>query len=200
MELVTEQEKHWADPVWAQGYMSRNKAALLAIKRVPFWTEIISLTGARSILEVGCNVGSNLRAIRTVDRQLELKGIDISYDACIEAVMVGLDVEQVRAADVGVKWPQKFDLSATVGCLIHVGESEIIDVMRSIIASSNRFVLAVEYAANETESLEYRGYSERLWRRPFGRMYAELGLKEVATGFLGKDQGFDDCTYWLMER
>lgn len=197
MELVSDQEKHWADPEWARAYISRNR--LYWTNRVPFWREILSRTQVQSILEVGCNVGGNMQAIRSINRQLDIKGVDISYDACIEASLAGLDVEQVRAADVGVKWPQKFDLSATVGCLIHVGENEITDVMRSIVASSKRFVLAVEYAADETEGLDYRGHSERLWRRPFGQMYASLGLKEVATGFLGKDQGFDDCTFWLME-
>jgi pseudaminic acid biosynthesis-associated methylase len=199
MELVSDQEKHWADPVWAQGYMSRNKAALLAIKRVPFWTDTLNITQARSVLEVGCNVGANLRAMRTVDRQLELKGIDVSYDACIEAVMVGLDVEQVRAADVGRKWPEKFDLCATVGVLIHISDADLSTVMDSIIAASKRYVLAVEYESDHTEMVDYRSHSERLWKRPFGDLYlARGGLRLVDRRDAG--EGFDACTSWLLER
>ena len=195
MELVTEQEKFWNDEAgWAADYRRRNQ--LNYALRVPFWTNILALTGAQSILEVGTNTGANLKALRAINRQLDLKGIDVSYDACIEAVMAGLDVEQVRGADVGAKWPGKFDLSFTCGCLIHVADADLSTVMDSIIASSKRYVLAVEYESEHTEAVSYRDHADRLWRRPFGRLYEEKGLKLVDVRDAG--EGFDRCTSWLL--
>lgn len=194
VKLVTEQEKFWNDETWAAPYRQRNQ--LNYAQRVPYWRGILDLTQAQSILEVGTNTGANLKALRCANRQLDLKGVDVSYEACIEAVLAGLDVEQVRASDVGVKWPGKFTLSFTAGVLIHIPPHQLDEVLNSIIASSNRFVLAVEYESEHEEGIDYRGHSDRLWRRPYGRLYQEKGLKLVDVRDAG--EGFDRCTSWLM--
>ena len=165
--------------------------------RVPFWRQIIDITKPRSILEVGCNAGLNLRAIRHVAPEVNLCGCDINQTALEAAADDGHVVAEASIFDLGNAWWEKFDLVFTGGVLIHVGSEDIERAMRCIIAASKRYVLAVEYADEKEVEVQYRGHSERLWRRPFGQMYADLGLKLVAEG---DAEGFDRCNWWLCER
>ena len=165
--------------------------------RVPFWRQIIDITKPRSILEVGCNAGLNLRAIRHVAPEVNLCGCDINQTALEAAADDGHVVAEASIFDLGNAWWEKFDLVFTSGVLIHVASEDIERAMRCIIAASKRYVLAVEYADEKEVEVSYRGHSERLWRRPFGAMYQSMGLKLVAEG---DAEGFDRCKFWIMER
>jgi pseudaminic acid biosynthesis-associated methylase len=193
--MTTQQEQFWQGSFGSE-YVSRNRVDWAL--RVPFWEDILLWTGARSVLEVGCNIGSNLKACRSVDRQIELVGVDVNQDALMEATLAGLDVHEMSGSSVGHRWPDGFDLVATVGVLIHVAPEHLSDMMDSIIMASKRYVLAVEYAAETEEHIEYRGVSDRLWRRPFGDLYQAKGLKLIETGDAGN--GFDRCHYWLLKK
>jgi pseudaminic acid biosynthesis-associated methylase len=193
--MTTEQEQFWIGE-FGSAYVGRNKVEWAL--RVPFWEDILLWTGARSVLEVGCNIGSNLKAARSVDRQIDLVGVDVNPDALMEATLSGLNVHEMSGASVGHRWPDEFDLVATVGVLIHVAPEHLSDMMDSIVMASKRYVLAVEYAAETEEHIEYRGHTGKLWRRPFGDLYQAKGLKLIETGDAGN--GFDRCVYWLLSK
>jgi pseudaminic acid biosynthesis-associated methylase len=193
--MTTEQEQFWSGEFGSQ-YVGRNRVDWAL--RVPYWEDILLWTGARSVLEVGCNIGSNLKACRSVDRQIELTGVDVNQDALMEATLAGLNVHEMSGSSVGHRWPDGFDLVATVGVLIHVAPEHLSDMMDSIIMASRKYVLAVEYAAEAEEHIEYRGHTGKLWRRPFGELYQAKGLKLIETGDAGN--GFDRCVYWLLTK
>lgn len=193
--MPTPQETFWAGD-FGSAYTKRNRVEWSL--RVPFWEDMILWTGAKSVLEVGCNIGSNLKAIRSVNRENNLVGIDVNIDALTEATMAGLNVYEMSAVDVGRMWPGEFDLVFTAGVLIHIGPDDVSDVMDSIIAASRKYVLAIEYAADKEEHVEYRGHAERLWRRPFGKLYQDKGLKLIESGEAGN--GFDRCQYWILAK
>ena len=75
-------------------------------------------------------------------------------------------------------------------------------VMSELVRVSRRFVLAAEYAAKKPTEVPYRGHSGALFKRDFGALYRELfpQLRQRRSGFLGRDQGFDDVTWWLFEK
>jgi pseudaminic acid biosynthesis-associated methylase len=179
-------------------YTQRNRVNWEA--RRSFWELILENTAARSVLEVGCNAGWNLRALRAVDPTLKLRGVDVNADALAEAKREVLDARELPAAQVGHCWPRHFDLVFTAGVLIHVAPEHIVDTMRSIARASSRYVLAVEYESVNEDWVEYRGHRDRLWRRPFGEMYEAMGLDIVLTGTVGPGDGFDDCAYWLLRK
>lgn len=193
--MPTPQETFWAGD-FGSAYTKRNRVEWSL--RVPFWEDMILWTSAKSILEVGCNIGSNLKAIRSVKRENNLVGIDVNVDALTDATMAGLNVYEMSAVDVGRMWPGEFDLVFTAGVLIHIGPDDVSDVMDSIIAASRKYVLAIEYAADTEEHVEYRGHAERLWRRPFGKLYQDKGLKLIESGEAGN--GFDRCQYWILAK
>ena len=186
--------------LWAggfgQAYTARNRVDWQ--KRVPFWNAIMTATGAETVLEVGCNAGWNLRAIREAAPAVTVAGIDVNPVAIAEAQADGLNAALLPATSLSLSG--EFDLALTAGVLIHIPPQDLGDVMDRIIQASRRYVLAVEYAADTETEVLYRGHSAALWKRPFGAMYEAKGLKMIDQGFVSKADGFDDCTYWLLEK
>lgn len=166
--------------------------------RVPFWQHIIEVTGAQSFLEVGCNAGWNLQAIRSLSKEAEMSGVDLNEGALQEAQDAGFDVEVANGYDVArIFGAAVCDIAFTSGVLIHVPPDDLLPTMRAIRDVSRQYVLAVEYASDDEREIEYRGHAAKLWARPFGRLYEELGLSLVETG---EAQGFDRCQWWLLEK
>lgn len=170
-------------------YTRRNRVNWL--ERVPFWTDILAKTGAQSIFEMGANVGWNLLALRTVRKLDILDGFEINNLAIQQAGNLGFQLFE--------RWPSilRYDLCFTAGVLIHIGPNELQEKMKQLIGLSNRYILAIEYESEVEEEIDYRGHSGKLWRRPYGKIYQDMGLKLVESG---EALGFDRCTYWLLEK
>jgi hypothetical protein len=45
--------------------------------------------------------------------------------------------------------------------------------------------------------IEYRGEKDRLWKRPYGKLYEAMGLTLVKAG---PAEGFDRCDFWLLSK
>lgn len=191
--MTTKQEKFWGSD-FGNEYTERNRVNWL--DRVPFWTDIIARTGINSVAEVGANVGWNLLAIRTIRPAIWSGGIDVNKHAIAQANSLGLNVLLGEAVTIGCA-QNIYDMVYTAGVLIHIGPSEIRPVMEAIVKASRRYVLAVEYEAEKEEEIDYRGHTDRLWRRPYGQLYQDMGLTLVVSG---EAHGFDRCTYWLLEK
>lgn len=177
-------------------YLARNRVEWEA--RVPFWQSAIDFMEPGSMLEVGCNAGWNLRAIQSIQADIDLYGVDINASAAEEARQAGFEVRVLGAQGiVGLHEPGSIDCVFTAGVLIHVAPEDIEATMRQIIAVSGRYVLAIEYMADQEEALDYRGHTGKLWKRPFGAMYQQMGLVLLSEGVAG---GFDQCGYALLER
>jgi pseudaminic acid biosynthesis-associated methylase len=164
--------------------------------RMPFWKMIEERTGARSYFELGCNAGWNLSAIRRQFPDVNVVGSDINEQASRQAHMARLNV--INMLDFIKEVPGKFEMVFTAGVLIHIEPEHLKDVMQDLIAKSLRYVLAIEYAAEVETIVEYRGHTEKCWKRPYGKLYADLGLMLIDHGNAG--EGFDQCHYWLMEK
>lgn len=189
---MNEQEAWWSGD-WGNSYTRRNRVEWE--KRVPFWSQILDVTQAQSVLDVGCNAGWNMRAIKAANSEVRVFGIDVNSDAVGEARSAELDATVASITDTGMKWLNSYDLVVTAGVLIHISPEHLKGAMKNIVAASKRWVLAVEYDAPQEEQIVYRGNTERLWKRPFGKLYEALGLKVVAES---EASGFDQCRAWLM--
>ena len=166
--------------------------------RVPFWRRIVEHTRAESFLDVGCNAGWNMQALRSIDAKLAMTGVDINDHALDLAKAAGLDVEKVAAWDIAEHFGTDVcDLTITSGVLIHIAPEDLQRTMKAIRDTSKRWVVAIEYDALQETEVTYRGHAGRLWKRPYGELYKVMGLALVE---FGPAVGFDDCTYWLMEK
>lgn len=183
----------WAGD-FGNSYLRRNQVEWL--RRVPFWDRMIRRTGARSVFEMGANAGWNLSAIHRNWHEVIVAGNDINTEACGQAQSVGLNV--VNKLDFTTEVPGRFELVFTAGVLIHIEPEHLEEVMRALIDKTYRWVLAIEYEAQAEEQVVYRGHRDKCWKRPYGRLYQDLGLLSIESGDAGP--GFDQCTYWLLEK
>lgn len=166
-------------------------------RRIPFFTDLRQRCPFFSALEVGCNAGWNLLALNASGvRKPFVRGIDINGEAIERANALGLDVR--TGSFDQIQWLGEHDLVFTVGVLIHVPPEDLESAMRCIVRAARSYVLAVEYEGETEEEIEYRGEYGLLWRRPFGKLYEQMGLKLVREWDAGP--AFDRCTAWLMEK
>ena len=162
--------------------------------RIAFWEDMIRITGARSVFEMGANAGWNFSAIQAVYPRIITRGNDINDLAAQQARDAGLHVE------TRIDFPNmpRAELVFTAGVLIHIEPEHLLEVMVELVKKSYRWVLAIEYAADIEEQVAYRGHTEKCWKRPYGELYKALGLRLHEQGDAGP--GFDRCAYWLMEK
>jgi spore coat polysaccharide biosynthesis protein SpsF len=182
-------------------YVDRNVDA--AKVRGPFWQQILDQITVSRVLEVGCNVGANLSWIAKRVPEDGVYGIDINRKALAHLRIVVPNVNAVYSPARTLPFRDGlFDLTFTMGVLIHQPPETLPLVMSEIVRCSRRYVLCGEYAAEVPTEVAYRGQTGALFKRDFGGYYQQLfpELRQLATGFLGKDQGWDDVTYWLFEK
>lgn len=199
----TESEAKRLEALWSgdfgDAYINRNAAA--GDLRAPFWKTLLSEFPVRRVLEVGCNLGTNLRwLVPAVD---DVYGIDINQKAIDhvhrEFPAANALVGPARELPFRDRW---FDLVFTTGVLIHQPPETLPLVMNEIVRCSRRYVLCGEYFAEDLAEVPYRGHSGALYKRDFGGMYQQLFPELVlrSKSFLTKADGWDDITFWLFEK
>jgi pseudaminic acid biosynthesis-associated methylase len=197
---ATSLEQLWAGEFGA-AYIDRNR--VLDERRATFWADLIREARIRSVLEIGCGQGANLKPIAGLLDPHDVWGVDINEDALALARLhaPGVNVVASRARRLPFR-DDLADLVFTVGVLIHQPETTLPIVMAEIVRCSSRFVLWAEYHAAATEEVPYRGETGALYRRDYGAIYRELfpELGVVREGFLGPDDGFDRVTWQLLEK
>ena len=90
----------------------------------------------------------------------------------------------------------------TMGVLIHQPDDTLPLVMAEMVRCARRWVLCGEYHDTESVAVPYRGHEGALFRRDYGGLFQQLfpELQLQDEGFLGKEQGWDDVTWWLFEK
>lgn len=184
------QEQLWSGD-FGKTYTDRNRVAWR--DRIPFWKRILQETGARSVTEIGCNAGWNLSAIRRAYPDVQTYGVEINQYAAHQAIRAGIELPQQDSYPTA-------ELVFTAGVLIHQNADDLKTMMERIVEASFQYVLAVEYAADKEEHVKYRNMDGYLWRRPYGRLYRAMGLKEVDSFPVDKAAGFDNCQAWLLTK
>ena len=158
-----------------------------------------------SILEVGANIGLNLRALATLT-DAELYAVEPNAAARERLVADEVVPEQrvfdgtasaIPLADGAV------DLAFTSTVLIHVAPSELARTRREIHRVSRRYILCNEYFAAKAEAIEYRRHPDLLFKCDFGSVWLDQfpGLRLIDYGFLWRRAAaMDSTTWWLFEK
>ncbi len=158
-----------------------------------------------SILEVGANIGINLRALSGLTdaelfavepnaRAREQRVVDkvVPQDHLFDAVATKLPLEDGAA-----------DLVFTSGVLIHVPPEDLETAYGEIHRVAARYVLSIEYFSPTPVSVPYRGHKGLLFKRDFGGVWLDLfpALEPVANGFFWRrTTGLDDINWWLFRK
>ncbi len=157
-----------------------------------------------SVLEVGCNIGRNLLALRHFVERLH--AVEPNPAAVGEArAAPGLDQADIRegAGDALPHGDASIDLVFTSGVLIHVAPDDLGRVTDEIVRVARHYVLCIEYFSHEPAEVRYHGRDGFLFKRDFGRFYLERypGLRVVDYGFLWQPlDSSDNSNWWLFAK
>lgn len=125
------------------------------------------------VLEVGCNVGNQLRHLQTFGIQ-ELFGIEIQPYAVEKSKELSQNINIIQASGFDIPYKDNyFDLVCTFGVLIHISPSDIGLVLDEIYRTSGKYIWGFEYYADEYEEIEYRGNSNKMWKTNFAKLYMD---------------------------
>lgn len=204
MAYKTAQENFWAGE-FCEDYIKRNNDERLVASNIALFRDIIrSAPNIGSILELGCNIGLNLKALRTLNDAFELSGIEINELAAAQARM--LKIADIRCGSLldPLKSEASFDLVFTKTVLIHINPDELDKAYENLYRLSSRYIAVCEYYNPTPMMVPYRGNQERLFKRDFaGELIDRYGLKLINYGFAYHRDNYhsqDDITWFLLEK
>lgn len=151
------------------------------------------------ILEVGCNMGTQLLVLQQMGFH-NLHGIEIQSYALDRARERVAHAALTQASAFAIPSEDRFfDLVFTSGVLIHIAPTDLPKALAEIHRCTRTWIWGFEYYSPETTEIVYRGHQSLLWKTDFARAYLQqfedlelvreercryLDNENVDTGFL----------------
>lgn len=201
--MRTPQEEFWSGK-FGDEYIGRNRGdADLAANLRLFSLALRAAGRIDSCVELGANVGMNLRALKLLYPQIRLAAVEINARAAAE---LRTHVQHVAECSIFDWEPaEPVDLSLIKTVLIHINPELLPEVYDRLYRASRRYILICEYYNPTPVEISYRGHSERLFKRDFAGeimdCYADLRLLDY--GFAYRHDPvflFDDQSWFLLEK
>jgi pseudaminic acid biosynthesis-associated methylase len=199
----TPQEEFWAGQ-FGDLYISRNESEHLLASNIALFADIFSSLDKipSSFMEIGANIGMNIKAIRNLSPGAEFTGIEINKQACEILSQTGCEV--IESSILDAVTPKTFDFVFSKGVMIHLMQDQLQVTYEKMYKWSNRFILIAEYYNPTPVMIPYRGNSDRLFKRDFAGEFLDLFPDVVL-----RDYGFayhrgtypqDDINWFLLEK
>lgn len=182
--MNTEQQEFWSGDFGKQ-YTDRNTFSrkdwtqtyqrLWGVSREEMNNEFISkLPRDSRILEVGCNIGLQLRALQDMGFT-QLYGIELQAYAVEKSreICSGINIIQGSGFDIPFK-DKYFDIVCTNGVLIHISPKDLPTIMSEMARVCSKYIWGFEYYADDMEEIDYRGNQNRLWRGNYAELFNKL--------------------------
>jgi len=204
MNYQTEQEKFWAGD-FGDEYIRRNVDTRLLASNVAMFAQILGRTeGVASVVELGANVGMNLRALRQLLPEAALAAVEINHKAATALREWG-ECKVQECSILEYQPQQQCDLAFVKGVLIHINPESLPRVYDLLFACSKRYILIVEYYNPTPMEVVYRGHQGKLFKRDFAGEFMERfpGVHLLDYKFVyRRDRNFpqDDSTWFLFEK
>ena len=204
-KFATPQEDFWAGEFGSSYIKRNNNADIIRSNAVLFGNILSDLCQLDSVLELGCNVGLNLDAINLVDPNICLSGVELNE----EAAMIAADKKLANIYNKTITEPfdlgETYELTFTKTVLIHIHPSKLPIVYENLVKHSRRYVLVCEYYNPTPQAIDYRGHSDKLFKRDFaGELMDSFNLKLVKYGFsYHREESLyhqDDASWFLLEK
>jgi len=203
MEYKTEQEIFWAGK-FGEKYIDRNNSDQLLNSKVALWSQMLrSANNIKTIRELGCNIGLNLVALKRLQPSLNLFGHEINEEAVKQAN--NFHVAKITHGSILDKIDEEnVDLTFTSGVLIHINPDYLKNVYENLVFGSKRYILVAEYFNPTPVQNDYRGNSDKLFKRDFaGDLIDGYGLSLIDYGFVYSRDNWspqDNVTWFLLEK
>jgi pseudaminic acid biosynthesis-associated methylase len=202
---TTQQEQFWAGEFGSE-YIERNKGEQLLASNLNFFVKALKQAGKiESCHEFGANIGMKLRALKMLYPNANLTASEINPEASkILTEFVGKqNVYEGSIFDYPIS--KQFDLSLIKGVLIHINPDMLDIVYQKLYGASKKYILVCEYYNPSPVEINYRGHSDKLFKRDFaGELmdkYSDLVLVDYGFAYR-RDPAFpqDDITWFLIEK
>ncbi len=203
--FATPQENFWAGS-FGTDYINRNAGQQLLAANLNFFTKALKQAGKiSSCLELGANIGMNLKALQLLYPGIALKAAEINPDAAAQLRdLIGQEnVYEGSIFDYPIT--EQVELSIIKGVLIHINPDSLNIVYEKLYHSSSRYLLIAEYYNPTPVAIPYRGHADRLFKRDFaGELldkYSDLALVDYGFAY-HRDPAFpqDAITWFLLEK
>lgn len=207
--MKTKQLDFWMGD-FGKDYIQRNLPNHKTMSsRINLWSDIfktLSCETIESTLEIGANIGINLRAIRLL-KETELYAVEPykeALDTCIsDSIVKKENAFCTSAFDNDFMKSSAIDLVFTSGVLIHIHPDDLKKATDNIVRISKKYIVCIEYFAEKEENILYRNNQDTLFKRDYGSFYLdhypELRVRDY--GFAWKRAtGLDNLTWWLFEK
>lgn len=183
---------------FGDAYTERNADPRLEARKALF-SKVLA-PDMRSITELGCNTGPNLRAIHALDPSIKLTGYEVNGIAAAEAFSLGL--ANIHCCDVlATDIFEQSDLALTSGVLIHIAPEDLPRAYQALMRMTRKYVLLCEYYNPSPTTVPWRG--TLLYKRDFaGELMDRFSLTLRDYGFVyHRDENpMDDMTWFLLEK
>jgi len=201
----TEQESFWAGE-FGNEYSQRNNSEALLVNKTAFFSKVLQRTGSlKSVLELGSNIGLNLKAIHSLLPSTELSAIEINAFAKAQLEQWGECKDVFHQSALEFESENRYEMTMILGVLIHINPKELPQMYQKLYDHSDRWILLSESYNPTPVEVNYRGNEGRYFKRDFaGEMmtkYPDLTLVDYGFVYHG-DPVFplDDTTWFLMEK
>lgn len=205
MVYKTEQEKFWAEE-FGNDYIERNQGDKLLASNLNFFVKALKQAGRiESCREFGANIGMNMKALKLLFPDVELKAIEINNEAAKELKKTVGDANVFNGSIFEANVEDKVQLSLIKGVLIHINPDMLPVVYEKLYESSSKYILIAEYYNPSPVTISYRGHQDRLFKRDFAGEFLKKfpGTELVDYGFAYRnDPAFpqDDITWFLIKK
>lgn len=185
------------------GYIDRNSSDELLASNLFFFAKILFDRNIKpnTILELGANVGMNLRALQLLLPKARFSAVEINREAFEKLKEIGCEAYLSSIEDFDSR--DKYDLVLSKGVLIHIEPQELQKVYKKIVDLSNKWILIAEYFSRTPTQVVYNGEEGKLFKRDFAcELMAENNISLVASGFSSRLMEFpqDDINWYLFEK
>jgi spore coat polysaccharide biosynthesis protein SpsF len=200
----TDQEKFWAGG-FGDEYIGRNTGECRLAAKTNLFSKILRrTTNVTTAIEYGANIGLNIIAMKRLLPNLITTTVEINKEACKVLERIS-DNSVINCSLLGFSPDARFDFVLVKTVLIHINPDCLGQVYELLYRTSDRYICIVEYYNPTPTTLQYRGHSDRLFKRDFaGEMMEKyLDLRLIDYGFVYKrDPNFplDDVSWFLLEK
>jgi len=205
MTYKTEQEKFWATE-FGNKYIDRNSSHTLQAASLKLFTNILQkMDKINSAIELGPNIGLNLKSLEILVKDIKFCGVEINSKACDFLKMKFPKQEIINESILEYKSDKKYDLSFVRGVLIHINPNELQNIYQKLYDLSDKYILMAEYYSPSPVSIPYRGEADKLFKRDFASEFLDKfqDVELIDYGFLyHRDNNFpdDDINWFLMKK
>lgn len=199
----TPQEEFWAGE-FGDSYISRNESENLLASNIALFADIFSSLDKvpLSVMELGANIGMNIKAIQKLSPGAQFTGIEINKHACEILSETGCEVIQSSIIDAFTS--KTFDLVFSKGVMIHLMQDQLVPTYKKMYEWSNRFILIAEYYNPTPVTIPYRGNNDRLFKRDFAGefldLFPDLVLRDYGFAYHRGTYPQDDINWFLLEK